>query len=291
VKYNITHTTKYTYSEPVPVCHNLVHLAPRPLPQQSCREFTLLLNPAPPYRERRYDYFGNQVDYFSIHVAHLGLTVTAHSVVDVLPSPTPDPAATPSWDELVRDVREDLSRHGLDAYQFTFASQHVPLHARFAAYAQPCFASGRPVLAAAVELMAKIHGDFRYDARATTTSTSLTTVFEGRAGVCQDFAHLQIACLRALGLPARYVSGYLRTAPPPGRARLIGADASHAWLSVWCGPFGWIDLDPTNNVIPSTHHVTVAWGRDYADVCPIQGVVIGGGKHLMAVSVDVASCD
>jgi transglutaminase-like putative cysteine protease len=291
VTYQITHTTKYTYSEPVPVCHNLVHLAPRNLALQKCHEFSLLLSPAPPYRQVSEDYFGNRVDYFSIHVAHLGLTVTAHSRVELLNGRAePDPLATPAWDALTREVRADRSPAGLAVYQFAFGSAHIPLASEFAAFAQPCFPAGRPVLAGAVELMARIHERFRYDPRATTISTSLSEVLRQRAGVCQDFAHLQIACLRALGLPARYVSGYLRTNAPAGQPRLVGADASHAWLAVWCGPLGWVDLDPTNNVVPSADHVTVAWGRDYADVCPIQGVVVGGGQHRMSVAVDVTEC-
>lgn len=289
MKYKITHTTKYTYTEPVPVCHNLVHLAPRELTHQYCYDFALLLSPAPPDRRQRFDYFGNQIDYFSIHEAHLGLTVTASSIVEVLPTPAVELSQTLPWDVVTARLRSDVTPAGLANYQFLFPSRHVVLGDVYAEYARQSFLPNRPVLEAAVELTTRIHRDFRYDPRATHVHSTLEEVFRERAGVCQDFAHFEIACLRSIGLAARYVSGYLRTTPPPGRPRLVGSDASHAWLSLWCGPLGWVDLDPTNKVIPGVDHVTVAWGRDYADVCPIQGVVIGGGQHLMAVEVDVAT--
>ena len=289
MKYKISHTTKFSYSEPVPVCHNQVHLAPRDLPHQRCSDFALLLSPAPPDRDQRVDYFGNRIDYFSILEAHLGLTVTANSTIDVMESELPDPATTPAWESVVTLLRQDLSSAGLANQQFAFGSHHIPLHRTFADYARSSFPAGRPIMEAALDLTARIHRDFTYDPKATTISTSLMDVMTGRAGVCQDFAHFEIACLRSMGLAARYVSGYLRTTPPPGRPRLVGADASHAWASVWCGPVGWIDFDPTNDTVPARDHITVAWGRDYADVCPIQGVVIGGGQHLMSVSVDVAT--
>mgnify|MGYP001549006557 CR=1 FL=1 len=289
VKYEITHTTQYSYSEPVPVCHNVVHLAPRTLAHQTCRKFSLLLTPAPPYQRRHVDFFGNRVDFFSIHVAHLGLSVTARSRVEVQPVELPYAADTVSWNRIVDEVRRDDSPEGLSVYQIAFPSRHIPCAHEFASYAMPSFANDRPILEAAVELTDRIHRDFRYDSQATTISSSPLDVLEGRAGVCQDFAHLQLACLRSLGIPARYVSGYVRTEPPVGQARLIGADASHAWLAVWCGREGWFDLVPTNNLLPTVDHISVAWGRDYADVCPIQGVALGGVQHLMSVSVDVST--
>lgn len=290
MKYRVTHTTKYSYSEPVPVCHNQVHLAPRKLPSQRCTDFALLLSPAPPDRQQRTDYFGNRVDYFAIHEAHLGLTVTATSHIELSNLPKIDPEATMPWEEVAAALAKDLTPNGLAVQQFAYPSQHIWLPTRpiFLEYARESFPAGRPILAAALDLTARIHKDFRYDPKATTVTSTLEEVFRGRAGVCQDFAHLEIACLRSLGLASRYVSGYLRTTPPPGKQRLVGADASHAWVGLWCGPAGWVDLDPTNNVIPATDHITVAWGRDYADVCPIQGVAIGGGQHIMTVSVDVA---
>jgi transglutaminase-like putative cysteine protease len=183
-------------------------------------------------------------------------------------------------------VRSDTSL--LDACSFTYDSRYVRRGADLAAYASPSFAPGRAIADAVRELTERIHRDFRYDAQATTLATPLSEVLERRHGVCQDFAHLAIGCLRSLGLPARYVSGYLRTRPPAGRARLIGADASHAWVSAYCGDSGWIDFDPTNNMIPSNDHITIAWGRDYDDVSPVKGVILGGGEHTMAIAVDVA---
>ena len=176
----------------------------------------------------------------------------------------------------------------MEACSFTFDSHYVKRSPALAEYATPSFAPGRPILDATADLSARIHREFRYDAKATTISTPLAEVLANRHGVCQDFAHLAIGCLRSLGLAARYVSGYLESRPPPGRARLVGADASHAWLAVFAPGLGWVDFDPTNNVLPSERHLTLAWGRDYGDVSPIRGVILGGGSHTMSISVDVA---
>ena len=175
----------------------------------------------------------------------------------------------------------------LQALEFTFASPYVPLASELRAYAAPSFPPGRPVLEGARELTTRIFRDFKYQPGATTLATGVLRAFQMRRGVCQDFAHIQIGCLRSLGLPARYVSGYLLTTPPPGKPRQIGCDASHAWLSLYAPDLGWVDFDPTNNVIPSMQHITVAWGRDYDDICPIRGVFVGGGNHTMTVAVDV----
>lgn len=291
MKYKVTHSTKYVYSQAVPVCHNLIHLAPRSLPHQVCNKFKLLIHPEPFSISNRKDYFGNDVSYFSIDQAHLGLTVTATSHVTVSPTPEISANDTPAWEAVVEQLREHCSEEDLDADQFVFESRGVKLFSALKDYAKLSFSEARPVLDAVLDLTARIHKDFKYDPRATTVHTEIHEVFEQRHGVCQDFAHLQIGCLRSIGLAARYVSGYLRTEPPPGKPRLVGADASHAWLSVYCGNAGWIDVDPTNNVPASTDHITVAWGRDYYDVCPIQGTIIGGGEHKMSVSVDVAPED
>ncbi len=235
------------------------------------------------------DFFGNRATYFTIEEPHDELKVKAVSRVAVAPAAPPDPAATPPWEAALASLELDRSPQGLEARQFVFDSPYVRASADLAHYAAPSFPPGRPLLDAALDLMRRIHADFRYDPRATTLSTPLREVLALRRGVCQDFAHLQIGCLRSLGLAARYVSGYLRTTPPPGRPRLVGADASHAWLSVWCPGFGWIDLDPTNAQIPSEGHILLAWGRDYDDVSPIKGVNLGGGRHSMTVEVDVAA--
>ncbi len=289
MKYKITHTTKYAYSEAVPVCHNLAHLAPRQLEFQRCHDFRLLVRPDPNGLYHRSDYFGNQVSYFSIDQPHRGLTVTSFSEVEVSDKiNSPAPATTVPWDQLAAQVRGDRTAESLDAFQYVFASPFVKPWNELLDYSRPVFSSGRPILEAVMALTDQIHRDFAYDERATTIHTPIREVFEKRGGVCQDFAHLQIGCLRSLGLPARYVSGYLRTIPPPGKPRLVGADASHAWVSVYCGEHGWIDVDPTNNTLVGQDHVVVAWGRDYSDVCPVQGVIVGGGEHRMNVSIDVA---
>jgi transglutaminase-like putative cysteine protease len=287
MEYKVTHATKYVYTESVPVCHNVVRLTPRETGGQRCRYHQIFTTPSPANRSKRIDYFGNPVDYFSIQEPHIGLTVTASSRVDVEPRPEMIPSETVAWQQIRDRLREDRSAEVLDAYQFVFDSPSIRSDPRLLEYAQPSFAEDRPILEAAIDLIGRIHGDFQYDSKATTVSTELLDVIQIRRGVCQDFAHVAIGSLRSLGLAARYVSGYLRTTPPPGKPRLIGADASHAWLSVYCGPGGWIDLDPTNNVLVGTDHITIAWGRDYSDVCPIQGVFVGGGSHSMSVSVDV----
>ncbi len=289
--YKITHTTTYSYSEAVSICHNEVHLTPREMPRQKCLVHRLTIRPNPAVSDQQADYFGNQVTFFTIQQTHRKLVISALSRVEVLPTATPDPLATPAWEVVTQGLKKDLSPSGLDVFQYSHASPQIPVSSVLADYARQSFTPGRPILSALLDLNARIHRDFKYDPTATTVSTPLLEVFRLRRGVCQDFAHLGIGCLRSLGLPARYVSGYLRTNPPPGKARLVGADASHAWLSAYMPGVGWIDIDPTNNSIPQTDHLTLAWGRDYGDVCPVQGVVLGGGNHSMHVAVDVEPLD
>ena len=214
---------------------------------------------------------------------HTKLVVTAESLIERHAPAIPDAKASPAWDKLAsRTFNSDLM-----VAQLRFPSRHVVLDDGFRKYAKESFDGGRPIVEAAIELTERIFQDFKFDPKATTVSTPIQEVFEKKAGVCQDFAHFQIACLRSLGIPARYVSGYLRTTPPPGKPRLTGADASHAWVSVYCGDAGWVDFDPTNDVMPELDHITIAWGRDYSDVCPIQGVYTGGGTSTLSVEVDV----
>jgi transglutaminase-like putative cysteine protease len=194
---------------------------------------------------------------------------------------------SPAWEDAGKGLRYDYSIEALDAYQFTFESPRIRLRPDFAAYGLLSFTPGRPIREALLDLTARIHRDFQFDSKVTNVRTSTEEVFLKRRGVCQDFAHFQIACLRSLGLPARYVSGYLRTYPPPGKPRLVGADASHAWVSAWCPGSGWLDLDPTNNLVPTTGHVTIGWGRDYGDVSPLRGLILGGGAHALTVGVDM----
>lgn len=285
--YHVRHTTSYRYSEAVSVCHNELHLRPRHSPSQICHNYVLDLQPAPVMTNTADDYFGNHVVFFTIQEPHQRLTITANSTVEVRPRTWPRLQDTPPWEHVCEHLHGERSASSLDAYQYVFESPHVPLHAALQRYALPSFPPGRPLLEAVAELMRRIYTDFTYDPAATTISTPLRDVLEARRGVCQDFAHIYIGCLRTMGLAARYVSGYLVTQPPPGKPRLVGADASHAWVAVYCPGIGWIDVDPTNNVLPSEQHITVAVGRDYSDVSPIKGVFLGGGLHTMNVAVDV----
>lgn len=288
MKYRVSHRTTYTYSEPVAVCHNQVLLTPRDDAHQQCRRPRLLIKPTPSHSARRNDAFGNHVHAFSIETSHRKLEVVATSNVQVTPRTLPAPEATPAWEIVAASVGEHAAPDWFEASQFVFPSPAVQIRAEMAEYARTTFTPERPILEAVIELTRRIHDDFQYDRQATHVATTTEEAFRLQRGVCQDFAHVEIACLRSLGIPARYVSGYLRTIPPPGKPRLIGADQSHAWISVWCGEAGWIDVDPTNAAVCSTDHITVAWGRDYTDVSPIKGTFTGGGAHTLSVSVDVA---
>ena len=269
------------------VSHHLARLAPRTLPGQRCPWHVLDVQPVPVGRGVHLDAFGNTTAYFELEGKHDSLTVVARSLVEVLPAAAPL-IVTPSW-EMERDsCHGPKLTPGSDAGMFRFHSPMVPTGVEFADYARPDFTPGRPIREALEDFMARIHREFTFDPRATDVSTPVAEVLKQRAGVCQDFAHLMLACLRSLGLPARYVSGYLETVPPPGMARLTGADASHAWVSVFCGDAaGWIDADPTNNLFPGERHITVAWGRDFSDVSPLRGVTIGAGGQRLEIAVDV----
>jgi transglutaminase-like putative cysteine protease len=290
VTYQITHTTTYHYRNSVSVSHHVLRLTPRDLSNQRCLSHEVLIEPRPVVARPHIDYFGNAVTFVTVEGAHRKLSVTSSSKVAVLPPPLHDPAETPGWESVRDSNRGQQIGVGLDASEFIFSSPLITTADDFADYAMASFSKARPVLEAVLDLTLRIHGDFKFDPKATTIATPLEEVFKNRRGVCQDFAHLQIACLRSLGLPARYVSGYLETDPPPDQPRLVGADASHAWVSFFCTGIGWIDVDPTNSVLPATRHVTVAWGRDYNDVSPIRGVILGSGGHSLSVAVDVAPC-
>jgi transglutaminase-like putative cysteine protease len=290
VIYRVSHLTEYLYGEPVTSSHHDLHLLPRPLQHQRSLWEELSVDPPPARRRDRDDYFGNRATHLEIREPHLRLAVLARSEIEVNPSQAPLPHMTPPW-ETVRDaVRHGQGAVGLEAYEMTFASTYVPASARAADYAARSFPVGRPVVDALVDLMHRIHVDFTYDPEATSVSTPVDEVLDRQRGVCQDFAHLTLACLRALGLPGRYVSGYLVTAgaaTASGAPRLVGADASHAWVQSFCPGVGWIDLDPTNDLIPGDRHVTLAYGRDFGDVTPLRGVILGGGKHTLHVAVEV----
>ena len=289
--YKIVHKTTYKYEQPVSFGNHVAYLTPRSQPHQACASHELLVTPAPVAMNERTDYFGNSFTFFTIQEPHEELKIEARSRVVAEGPSVKWPERSPAWDKVAGSLPADLSAAGLDAYQFVFESPRVPLGAEFAAYASPSFSPCRPLTESLLDFTGRIHKDFRFDSKATDVRTSPVEVLRSRRGVCQDFAHLQVACLRSLGLAARYVSGYIRTYPPPGRPRLIGADASHAWTSVYCPKVGWLDVDPTNNLIPSDSHVILAWGRDYGDVSPVRGVILGGRDHKLEVGVDMEPLD
>ncbi len=287
MRYAISHTTVYSYTEPVGVSHNLLHLLPRDTDRQVLESHHLLVEPEPAVSELRRDYFGNQVSVLTIQDKHTRLSITATSTVAISPVQHLDASASWPWEQVRELIARDRGAEALAAAEFAFDSPLVPTAADYAAYAAPAFAPGRPLLDAALDLNQRINLEFQYDPRATSVGTPVAEVMAKRRGVCQDFAQVMIACLRSLGLAARYVSGYLETLPPEGQKKLVGADASHAWVSVWCPPLGWVDLDPTNSCLVGERHITVAHGRDFSDVTPIRGVILGGGHHAVAVAVDV----
>lgn len=230
----------------------------------------------------------NPITYIAMETPHRKLKVQVDFEVDVAPPPDFDIASSPAWETIRDDLKYAPDAPAREASVFAFASLMIPPLPALKAYAAPSFTPGRPIGEAAFDLINRIYDEFIYDPVATTITTPLADVLTTRRGVCQDFAHLAIGCLRSMGLAARYVSGYLRTLPPPGKERLVGVDASHAWLSVWCGGDAWLDLDPTNGIRGSTDMISLAWGRDYDDVSPMRGVLIGGGSQDLVVEVDVA---
>lgn len=285
--YEVTHTTTYNYRDAVSLSHHVLRLSPRGLAHQRCLSHEVHIDPQPAVVEPHFDYFHNAVTFVTIEGAHKRLTVKSTSKVFLTRPLLPIPAETPAWETVRESCRGWQIGPSLDACEFIFNSPLVKTTEKFADYARPSFVKDRPILEAVLDLTLRIYGDFKFDNKATTISTPLEEVFKNRVGVCQDFSQLQIACLRSLGLPARYVSGYIETQPPPGRPRLAGADASHAWLAFYCHGLGWIDVDPTNNLLPTTRHITLAWGRDYSDVSPLRGVILGSGDHSLKVAVDV----
>jgi transglutaminase-like putative cysteine protease len=291
MKLRVVHRTSYAYSESVTTSYHEARLTPRDHETQRSLSHELEVTPAPAVRRRRFDYFGNRTMHFHLSEPHKSLSVNVTTIVEVRPPRVIDVERAPPWEGVRDKLKSDRRRDVLDAYQLGFESPHVTTTPALLDYAAPSFTPGRPLLSAARDVCARIHADFTYDNKATTISTTLSQVLAARRGVCQDFAHLMVGCLRAFGLGARYVSGYLRTKPPPGQPRLVGADASHAWASVWVPELGWVDFDPTNDLLPGTDHVTVAWGRDFSDVTPIRGIILGGGAHSHSVSVDVDAID
>src|SRR4051812_31901933 len=284
--YRVVHKTTYKYKSPVSFGDHVACLTPRNLPHHRCMRHELRIVPHATCHKRT-DYFGNQLSFFTVQEPHNRLVVEARSEVVIDEHESPRLEHSLAWDEVARCLPHDCSPASLEAYQFVFESPRIRPSIEFASYAAQSFKPGQQFAEALLDLTARIHKDFRFDSKATSVRTPPEEVLRKRRGVCQDFAHLQIACLRSLNLPARYVSGYLRTYPPPGRSRLVGADVSHAWVSAYCPGIGWLDVDPTNNVVPSYNHVKLAWGRDYGDVSPLRGLILGGRDHTLKVAVDV----
>ncbi|HHP7236401.1 MAG TPA: transglutaminase N-terminal domain-containing protein [Desulfobacterales bacterium] len=288
MRYRIVHRTEYVYHAPVSLCYNEARLMPRATAAQTPAEAALVVEPTPLDMRRRTDFFGNAVVFFSIQQPHETLRVTATSQVTVHPQdPRPAAGGDLPWREARRRLAQGRSDPDLDARQYTAPSPRIQIGAAVHEYARTVFSGDRGLLESTAELMHRIYGDFEYLPGTTTITTPLETLAAQRRGVCQDFAHFAIGCLRSLGLSARYVSGYIETLPPAGQVQLKGADASHAWFAVYLPGTGWFDFDPTNEQQPGAQHVTVAWGRDYADVVPLKGVIFSSGTHEMRVAVDV----
>ncbi len=291
VRYRVRHETAYSYGGNVAHSHQLLHLSPRDTSLQSCQECILSLVPQPSLRREDVDAFGNHVTRLEYDSPHDRLEVLAEVHIEVRQAPDRDAASSDVW-ESVRDTLafsgKSVGAEILDASRYRMESSYVRIKQTFTEYGADCFVPNRPILLAAEALMHKIHREFKYSPGSTNIRTSAMEAFEARRGVCQDFSHIMLACLRSRGLAARYVSGYLRTLPPPGAdSAYVGADASHAWVSVLCPPFGWVDLDPTNDVRVSSDHIIIAWGRDFGDVSPLRGVIVGGGRHRLSVRVSV----
>lgn len=286
MRYRVTHVTTYLYGETVDLAAHLLHLTPRALPGQHVIAAALAVEPLPTRSASALDHFGNHATWLFLAEPHASFRVSLTAEVDAAFPPLLA-AVTPPW-EAVRDAATQGGIAALGAAEFAFGTAMAPADPAVGAYVGRSFPPGRPILEALLELNTRIRNDFTFRAGVTTLSTPVTQVLASRTGVCQDFAHLMIAGLRWLGLPARYVSGYIRTRPRPGEARRRGADQSHAWVGCWLGPaHGWIDLDPTNDLVVHDEHVVLGWGRDYADVSPVRGVILGGGRHGLTVSVDL----
>jgi len=289
-RYQIFHDTHYHYDSPVSLAQQLAHLWPRPCAWQRCTDRQLQIGPQPTSRRDELDVFGNPLTRLAFERPHDELLVNASLTIEVLSRPVLDFSKSAAWEHTRSALTyssQPLSPELLEACRYRFESPYVHLKKNFVEFSQSCFPPGRPLLLGVQALMEKIFSEFTFDAEATQVATPLVEVLERRRGVCQDFAHLMLACVRSRGLAARYISGYLLTQPPPGQPRLIGADASHAWVSVFCPVSGWVDFDPTNNVQPALEHITLAWGRDFSDVSPLRGVILGGGNHDPEVRVTV----
>ncbi len=286
--YDVRHLTRYRYEAPVAANTCTLRLLLRSIDGQSVEESRIDVTPPPSEWNERADIFGNRVVRMRIEAPHRELAITSRARVDVHRPAPPAPGLTPAWETVARDATASASLAADSPAFALYASRLVGIFQAATQYARASFSPRRPIYEAALELNARINADFAYDAKATDVTTSPANAFAKRSGVCQDFAHVMIAALRGLGVPALYVSGYIRTVPPPGKARLAGADASHAWVSVWCGSaFGWLGLDPTNAIPVGDDHIVIAMGRDYSDAAPVEGVILSSGGQKLDVAVDV----
>lgn len=287
-RYTVEHTTRYVYASAVSQSWQLARLTPRVLPWQKLLSCAIQIDPPPDERHDAPDSFGNAITHFGLHGAHRMLRVRMQCSVEVLERPPVlDGQGAMSWEQVREALRDEPALDGLEAARMAEPTRLVPLSEGARMYALPSLLPAANWLDAVTDLMHRIHADFDFDPESTTVSTSVDEVLYQRRGVCQDFAHLMLACLRGHGLPARYVSGYLLTDPPPGQPRLMGADASHAWVAAYSPEFGWVEFDPTNDQRADTRYITLAWGADFADVVPLRGVILGSGTQEMDVSVSV----
>lgn len=287
MRYTVLHETKYLYDTNVTLSQQMLHMKPRNFALQQCEWYALTISPNPNEHIERKDYFGNHSDYVAVFSPHKTLTVSSSTAVNLQARQTlPELQGSQPWEKVKLLLNTQQALH-MEAIAYLYTSTNVVCGPELAAYAAPSFQTNRPLIDAVYDLTKRVFSEFEFDDEATDVSTPLDEVLAGKRGVCQDFAHLMIGCLRSLGLACRYVSGYILTVPPKGKPRLIGADASHAWISVYCPIYGWIDFDPTNNCLVQNQHITVAWGRDFSDVSPMHGMVLGGGKQRLKVSVTV----
>ncbi len=286
--YKIIHTTTYTYYQPVSLCHNIARLAPRSVDNQICTSSTITITLRPEVINEYQDFFGNKVMYFAVQQEHIKLSVTVISEIEKTSNALTSTATTNSisW-ENIRDKYMDTQENDWETRQYILETNMTGFSPEIQQYAQISFTPGRSMYDASLDLMQRIYKDFEFKPGFTTVATALSVVMKARKGVCQDFAHLAIACVRSMGLPARYISGYLETLPPPGKEKLTGVDATHAWFAVFIPGTGWVDFDPTNNQTPNLQYITACWGRDYNDIAPLKGVIINSGPHELSVSVDV----
>ena len=291
MRFAVSHATSYEYQCGVSLSQHLMRLRPRATPRQNLFKYELQVEPGSKDSFEYLDYHGNPTLFLTVEGPHSRFLTRSQFEIEITPPARIPPSETPAW-ERVRDQARGMQQGAaLAASEFLFDSPLIKSSEAFADYAWPSFTKSRPILEAALELTARIYEEFTFDSTATDVTTPIAKALKEKRGVCQDFAQVQIACFRSIGLPARYISGYINTSPPPGQPKLAGTDASHAWVSMYCPGLGWFDLDPTNNLIPTVEHITVAWGRDYSDISPVRGVTLGSGGHALKVTVDVQPID